>query len=240
MIFELVLPCYNESKSIEVILNRAIAAAKEYQLSPETFQLVLVENGSTDNSRDIMKQYESHPDYRQWFRVVPIDMNQGYGFGIWKGLQTTDAPFVAWSHADQQCDPRDTFKALQLLQSESTDKTLIKGVRHGRSLKERFVSRVFEIVARFLLRFSIYEINAQPKVFPRELLNHCTNPPRDFSFDLYVLYVAHRNGYQFKTIDVSFPPRIHGFSNWAFSLKNRYKTIINMIRYMYRLRKEKV
>lgn len=240
MIFELVLPCYNESKSIEAILDRTIAAAKEYQFSPETFQLVLVENGSKDNSREIMRQYENHPDYRHWFRVVPIDMNQGYGFGIWKGLQETDAPFVAWSHADQQCDPRDAFKALRLLQSEPVDKALIKGVRYGRSLKERFVSRVFEIFARILLRFPIYEINAQPKVFARELLSLCKNPPKDFSFDLYVLYVAFQNGYQFKTINVSFPPRIHGFSNWAFSLKNRYKTIINMIRYMYRLRKEKV
>lgn len=237
--FELVLPCYNESKSIEAILKRAIEAAQKAGYSPETFQLILVENGSKDNSREIMLKYKSLPEFSSWFRIVPIDINQGYGYGIWQGLKSTTSPFIAWSHADQQCDPNDSFRALNVLlttqEGTNSKKIFVKGVRHGRSLKEKFVSRVFEILAFFILNFRIYEINAQPKVFARELLKLCTKPPFDFAFDLYILYVARKSGYLFKAIDVDFPPRVHGFSNWAHGLKNRSRNIKNMIKYMWQL-----
>lgn len=234
--FELVLPCYNESKSVESIVTRAVHAAQEAGFSESEFQLVLVENGSKDNSRQIMRELKSQSKYKDWFKIVEIDVNQGYGYGIWSGLQQTSAPVVSWSHADQQCDPKDAFRALKVLES-SQAKTLVKGLRHGRSLKEIFVSRVFDFMCWLILGYRSYEINAQPKVFKRELLSLCKNPPKDFSFDLYVLYQAKKAGYLIKTIQVEFPARIHGLSNWAFSLKNRYKTILNMIKYMWHLAK---
>lgn len=237
--FELVLPCYNESKSLQAILDRSIAAARESGMTAETFQLVLVENGSQDNSRAEMERLKTDPQRGSWFRMVPLDANQGYGFGLNAGLQTTSAPIVGWSHADQQCDPRDALRAFLLLRGSANKKKLIKGIRHGRSRKEIFVSRVFELFAFFLLGLRLFEINAQPKVFSRQLLTLLTHPPRDFAFDVYVLYTAKKNGYDFQTIDVSFPPRVHGLSNWAYSLKGRAKTIAGMIQYMARLGKHK-
>lgn len=231
--FELILPCYNESKSLEKILERTIKSAELAGFTPETFRLVLVENGSKDNSRVLMQEYKSSSPWAPWFSIVPIDVNQGYGYGIWTGLLSTTAPVIGWSHADQQCDPQDAFKALGILKSQSNAKVLVKGIRHGRSFKEIFVSRVFEFLAWIFLGFRFYEINAQPKVFPRQLLGMCQNPPKDFSLDLYVLYSALKNGYGLKTLTVEFPPRVHGFSNWAHGLKSRSRHIKNMIRYMF-------
>lgn len=236
--FELVLPCYNESKSVHNIVTRAIEAARDAGLTPETFQLVLVENGSKDDSRTVMAKMKKETHAGPWFRIVPIDVNQGYGYGILAGLKTTTAPLIAWSHADQQCDPRDAIKAFLLLRGSANKKKIIKGVRFGRSGKEILVSRIFEVFAFFLLRQRLYEINAQPKVFSRQLLQVLTNPPKDFAFDIYALYMAKKNGYEIQTIAVNFPPRVHGLSNWAFSLKGRAKTIANMIQYMARLGKE--
>lgn len=235
--FELVLPCYNEAKSIQTIVSRAIEAARESGLTAGNFQLVLVENGSRDDSRVVMEKLKADADKGPWFRIVPIDVNRGYGVGVHAGLQSTTAPIIGWSHADQQCDPRDAFKAFLLLRGSANKKKLIKGIRTGRSAKEIFVSRVFDFFALILLKQRHFEINAQPKVFSRQFLNLLTNPPTDFAYDIYVLYTAKKNGYDFQTIDVNFPARIHGLSNWAFSLKSRAKAILGMIQYMSRLGK---
>lgn len=136
-----------------------------------------------------------------------------------------------------QCDPADAIKGFKILLQNQDKKYFVKGVRSGRDWKDKFVSRVFELFGLFILGLKIYEINAQPKVFPKEILNYIKNPPNTFAFDLYVLYQAQKNHFLMKTIDVLFPPRIHGVSNWASNFFSRYKTILGMINYMIELRK---
>ncbi len=232
--FELVLPCYNEGRSLETVLTRAVDAAKESGYCTQDFQLVVVDNGSKDATQDVLTALKQK-ELAEWFRVVPVMPNRGYGNGIWQGLKTTTAQYVGWSHADQQCDPKDAFRALQIVESGRSKNLLVKGERYGRAPRDRFVSRVFEAFARFILGLRCREVNAQPKVFMRELLNNIPEPPLDFSFDLYVLYRAIKSGFEIRTISVFFPPRVHGVSNWSARFFGRYRTIWGMIRYMLRL-----
>lgn len=234
--FELVLPCYNESKSLEQLVKRSIQGASRNGFSQETARIVLVENGSKDNSIEILQRLEKDIEIRDWIRVVIVEKNMGYGYGLWMGLKTTTAPLVGWTHADQQCDPSDAFLAANLIQGKTN--TLVKGIRKKRAYTEIFVSRIFDLIASLTLRHLLFEINAQPKVFNRALLSGL-NPPNDFSFDLYMLYMAKKSNYSFQTIMVNFPPRIHGLSNWANSFSSRYKTILKMIRYIFYLAKNK-
>jgi len=234
---ELVLPCYNESRSLKSLVLRTKAAAERAGFGPERFRLVLVDNGSTDETAAVLKELEVG-GLGPWFKSVNIPKNEGYGHGLLVGLRATEAPVIGWTHADQQCDPGDALKAYTLLASSNEEKLLVKGVRTGRDIKERFVSRVFEFFARVLLGLFVFEVNAQPKVFRRELLSALTSPPKNFAFDLYVLFRAVRQGYVIKSINVLFPPRIHGLSHWANNLLNRYKTIFGMISYMWKLRCE--
>ena len=57
--FELVLPCYNESRSLKAIIERAAQAATEAGFTPDRFQLVLVENGSKDSSSQVMDELKA-------------------------------------------------------------------------------------------------------------------------------------------------------------------------------------
>lgn len=236
--FELVLPCYNESKSLEVIIRRAIEVAEKEGLSHKDFRLVLVENGSKDNSREVLENL-FRGELANWFRPVMIDKNQGYGNGIFQGLLTTQAPIVGWSHADQQCDPADAIRAWKMVRDSGKSKILVKGIRSGRNWKDILVSRIFDVFATLFLKGRFYEINAQPKVFPRYLISELKDPPKDFTFDVYALFQAKKLGMKFETIPVLFPPRVHGLSHWAGTFMSRHKTILGFIRYMWSLgRKE--
>ncbi len=237
--FELVLPCYNESKSLHSIVTRASMEAEKSGLTPDQFKLVLVENGSKDDSLQRMHEL-SKTELGAWFRIVPVPVNQGYGFGLFSGLSTCQAPFVGWSHADEQTDPADAFRAFQVIKkSADPQKTFVKGVRVGRDPKDAFVSQVFETLAWIILNVRFHEINAQPKVFHQSFLKKMIQPPWNFAFDLYMLYQAGKNHFKISEIEVLFPPRKFGTSNWASTFLGRYKTILGMIAYMWRLRKEK-
>jgi glycosyltransferase involved in cell wall biosynthesis len=229
--YELVLPCYNEAPNLEALINRAVNAAIKYKFTPDTFQLIMVENGSTDSSSmtlDSLKKTE----LGRWFKIVSVKPNEGYGNGILTGLKNTSAPIIGWTHADQQCDPEDAFKAFEILKESKNKNILIKGKRSGRNKKEVFTSRVFEFFARLILNLKLNEINAQPKVFYRDLFTLLKNPPKSFALDLYLLYTAKKNNIDIISIPVLFPARIHGLSNWAYSNASRYKTFKGMIDFM--------
>jgi glycosyltransferase involved in cell wall biosynthesis len=234
---ELVLPAYNESASLAFLIERASRSAASIGLTSDSFRLLIVNNGSTDSSAEILRDLKNGP-LGPWFEVVDVKVNQGYGFGLWSGLKNAKAEIVAWSHADQQCDPIDVMRGFERLIAQPNKRLIIKGVRRDRSRKDIFVSRVFETFAFILLGLRVYEINAQPKVFYRDALDQITNPPRTFAFDLYFLFRTIKAGYVLETLPVSFPPRVHGASRWAANFFSRYKTILGMIAYMWRLARQ--
>ena len=235
--FELVIPAYNEAKNLESVIRRSIEAAKSNKLSSSEFCLIVVQNGSNDESEYTLSKLLQAPDLACWFKVITVHQNQGYGWGLWQGLAATRSEIIGWSHADQQCDPNDAISAFRILETMRDQKVLIKGERYKRQLKDRIVSRVFEMLARIILGIKVYEMNAQPKVFNRNLLANLKNPPKTFAFDLYVLYRASKEKYTIRNIPVDFPPRIHGISKWASNFFGRYKTIFGIIGFMLKLRK---
>lgn len=98
----------------------------------EDIEIILVNNGSTDNSAEVLK--ELLPNY-EFARNVNVDVNQGYGYGIVQGLKEAKGEFIGWLHADLQTDPNDALKAYKLLEENNWNKNIyIKGRRRKRKL----------------------------------------------------------------------------------------------------------
>ena len=223
-----VLPCYNESRGLEAILRRFQEVCGD-----QDFELILVDNGSTDDTPAVLQ--ELLPAF-PFARSIRVDPNQGYGHGIYSGLKAATGNILAWSHADLQTDPEDVFKGLRLLSdAPNPTRTFVKGRRYGRQLSEKIVSVGMQVIATCLLRTRMHEINAQPKIFHRDLLDVISEPPIDFNFDVYVLYQAQKHGYKVTDFPVQFPPREYGESNWANTWRSKIRTILRSMRYMMHL-----
>lgn len=228
----IVVPCYNEAKNIPLILERFAAVVKDPDI-----EVLLVNNGSKDESAQVFAEQLANNAY-PFVKVVNVEQNQGYGFGIVSGLKAASGAVLAWTHADMQTDPGDVMTAFQQFQRlSSAEQMIIKGKRINRSFGQWGFTFGMSLIASVVLMKPLYDINAQPKLFPRTLFDQLKNPPNDFSLDLYLLYMAKRLGYKIVTIPVRFPDRIHGESKWAFSFSSKYKTVLRTINYIFALRK---
>lgn len=224
----IVLPCYNEAPGLESLAARYAEAGRGV-----SFELILVDNGSTDDTPKVLPGILQEHSFA---RSVRVEQNQGYGHGILTGLRASQGEVLSWSHADLQTDPVDVFRAWDLYRRSSRpDRTLVKGRRTGRKLTDRFITWGMQSLATVLLRTPMYEINAQPKVFHRSLLSALQEAPKDWSLDLFTLYAAKKCGWRIETIPVSFPPRRHGASSWASNWRSKYRTIARSIRYLMKL-----
>jgi len=228
--FTIVLPCYNEAETLPSLLN---AYHKVWRNLPT--ELVLVNNGSTDDTAEVLERELAKPE-NAFARSVLVPANQGYGYGVIAGLRAARGRVIGISHADMQCDPLDLFRAYDCLLASGSVQTFVKGRRGGRSLGSSIVTWVMAILASSVLMMRLTDINAQPKVFHSSLLVHLKNPPNGFELDLYLLCAARKLRWTVRTIPVIFRARLHGTSKWAFSLASRRKHIWATVKYIFRLR----
>lgn len=220
----IVLPCYNESRNIPIIVERLSKYRPEIN-----FELILVNNGSTDDTANVLTGLMKSNEF---VSVVTIRENIGYGHGIMSGLKASRADIVAYSHADIQTPPDDIFRAFKMAKGNGLDieAVMIKGERINRREDEQFLTNAYSRVSSLILGYRLHDINGQPKLFHKKFLKHLTSPPLDFSFDVYVIYKALQNNLEIVTFPVDFGLRIHGESKWASSPIKKYKTILGYFR----------
>ena len=81
------------------------------------------------------------------------------------------------------------------------------------------------------------EINAQPKIFNRELLSLFNNIPFKWTtLDTYILYTCLKNKIEIQTIDVVFNTRKYGESKWKNNLFTFITYIVFNVLYLFKLR----
>lgn len=216
MTFSLIIPCYNEARNLPLLLERC-QKLKE----AEGVEVVLVDNGSTDDTPAVLASLL--PRYPHC-RSVRVEVNQGYGFGILSGLRAAKGDILGWTHADMQTDPVDALTGLRIFQ-DGDDGLFVKGRRFGRPLTDVFFTVGMSVLETLLLRKPLWDINAQPNMFPRRFFESWQNPPHDFSLDLFVYYQARRAGLKVRRFPVHFGPRAYGASHWNSGWMARIKFI---------------
>jgi glycosyltransferase involved in cell wall biosynthesis len=225
-----VLPVFNEEENVWLIAERYAAIARKLAI-----EVIFVEDGgSKDNTRrELIKLARKHPFVRNLFTS-----ERGYGISIANGLRAAKGEYVCWTHADLQCDPNDVFKAYSIISQQPDPKRCyVKGDRKGRPLFDQFFTTGMSIFETLYLRTPLHDINAQPNLFHRSFLKGLPELPRDFSFDLCMLYLAKRRGMRVIRFPVRFAQRLHGASSWNTGLAAKYKFITRTVKFTLALRK---
>ena len=230
----IVLPCYNEEGNIPLILNRFREVLKERP----NIEVLLVDNGSTDNSKDIFAVELSKPE-NDFARLVIVEKNRGYGFGIMQGVFAAKSDIIAWTHADMQTDPQDVINLYDKHGDKLSDgKAYAKGRRIRRNFFVFFFTWGMSKISSLALGMELDDVNGQPKMFHSSILDYLSNAPDDFSLDLFLMYQANKNGIKMYTLPVCFADRKHGQAKGGGTLVGKWKLIVRTYRYIMKTKKE--
>lgn len=228
--FSLIVPCYNEARNLPALFERCQSVVDRTCDA----EIVLVDNGSTDDSPSLLPALLAG---QTAIRSVRVEVNQGYGFGILSGLRAAKGEFLGWTHADLQTDPTDALRGLELLQGAADPRrSFVKGQRHGRPAFDVLFTSGMSVFETALTGMVMHDINAQPTIFHRSFFETWRDPPHDFSLDLYAYWQAKRARLEVQRFPVHFGERLHGVSHWNTGLAAKWKFIRRTIDFSLRLR----
>jgi len=226
----LVIPCYNEAENIPPLVEGFAGAP-----GPDDFELIIVDNGSTDPSASALSVLGARFPF---LRVVSVPENRGYGYGITQGLRAARGRYTGWAHGDMQYSPAELLKAAESLRQEGEAKIFLKGLRSSRPIAETVFTVGMAAFESLLFARPLWDINAQPTLFHRSLLDHWSGAPADFSLDLYAYALANKLGFVIKRRALHLSERSRGRSSWNRGFCDRFKLAASTVKSSLRIRRE--
>ena len=182
----LVLPCYNEEEPLE---NIVVALNHCFRREAVGLQLILVNNGSTDRTGEIIDRLVARglP-----ITKVTVGANQGYGYGVLQGLQQTQGRLVGFACADGQVDAEDLLKVYKLAE-RAKGQVLVKVRRRFRmdGWIRKIVSTIYNTLTTVLFGgLGSIDINGNPKILSYDNLQAMRLVSRDWFLDAEIMIKA--------------------------------------------------
>lgn len=88
----IVMPCLNESETLGICIKKAQQFLREHHISGE---IIVADNGSTDNSREIAARLGAH--------VISVETH-GYGAALLSGIAAASGTYIIMGDADDSYD----------------------------------------------------------------------------------------------------------------------------------------
>ncbi len=125
------IPIYNEVKTVRRAIEEAI------NINIPSKEIIIIDNGSNDGTKDIVKEFENHKDVK----IILQDKNLGFGNSIREGFLNSSKQYIYLQFGDLEYDIKSSHEMLKLIEEKNLD--AIFGSRL-RNIESR--SKLFKII----------------------------------------------------------------------------------------------
>jgi glycosyltransferase involved in cell wall biosynthesis len=200
-----VIPLYNEEKSIEALYQKL---REQLQKRDESYEIIFIDDGSTDGSfEQIAKihQSDSHVSAYKFKR------NFGKSAGLGLGFEKAKGDLVVTMDADLQDDPVELPRMIEKIK-QGYD--LVSGWKFARldPLSKRMPSKLYNLVLRYFSKVEIHDFNCGYKIYRKEVVK---NIKIYGELHRYIPVLAGLKGYRVAEIKVRHHPRKYGRSKFG-------------------------
>ena len=186
-----VIPCYNEEKTLKKCIERVIGIADEALV----LEIIIVDDNSTDRSLSIAQEMERK--YHE-INVLQHKSNQGKGSALRTGFKKATGDFVVVQDADLEYNPMEIKKLLVPLIDNDAD--VVLGSRFVSSEAHRVLYFWYYLGNRFLTFLSnmftdlnLTDMETCYKVFKREIIQDIDIKENRFGFEPEIVAkIAHK------------------------------------------------
>lgn len=204
----IVIPVLNEEESLKELSDNISSAFKDFKKS---YELVFVDDASTDSSLEILQRLESNNSN---VRVFSFRRHMGKSPALTLGFQKAKGNYVVTMDADLQDDPNNINALFEKLNRHNLD--MVTGWRKRRkdSVVKIVSSKIFNSFVSYLFKLKINDLNSGLKIYKADLAK---------SLNLYggmhrfIPVIAHDMGFRVGEKEIAHHKRKYGTSKYKFT-----------------------
>ncbi len=203
----IIIPCYNEKNTIEIILKRIIQNLNNYKLL--NYEILLVDDCSTDGTIQILKQLDNDNKIVIHFH----DKNLGKGAAIHTALKHSTGEVVIIQDADLEYDPSDYHKLLTPFFEANAD--IVYGSRFlggGKYSRVHFfwhylANKILTFICNLFTNLNLTDMETGYKVFKSSALKSISLKEKSFSFEPEVTIKLAKKKFKFFEVPIAYNGR---------------------------------
>ena len=224
----IVIPVYNEIDTLEEILAQVKAVELKFEK-----EIILIDDYSTDGSRDLLKQIESQRE--SGVSVYYHSANKGKGAALRTGFQSVTGDVTIIQDADLEYDPKDYPKLLQPIIDGDADVVYGSRFTEGRQtglLLSYIANRFLTTLSNFVNGLSLTDMETCYKVFRSSILSEIQLKSDRFGFEPEITAKLARKNYRFVEIPINYRGR-HFTEGKKIGWKDGVAAISHIIHYRF-------
>ena len=225
MKLSVIIPVYNEVESIETIIQRVRATNLVHEI-------VLVDDGSKDGTRDILKKLEGQKD----LHIILHEKNQGKGAAVRTGMFAAQGDILLIQDADLEYDPRDYPELLKPLEEGVAD--VVYGSRFlGRAHRvtmfwHMVANKSLTLMTNILYNTILTDMETGYKVFRKEVIQGMTIRANSFNFEPEFTAKILKGNYRIFEVPITFNPRYYSKGK-KIKFHDAFEAVWALIKYRF-------
>jgi glycosyltransferase involved in cell wall biosynthesis len=227
----IVVPVKDEQETLSPLVD-AVRNVILAQRTVDRHEIVLVDDGSEDNSWNVMRGLaRRHPGE---VRVLRLRRNFGKAIALEAGFRFASGTVILTMDADLQDDPKEIPRFLEAIDGGLD---LVSGwKRHRRDPASKTLpSRLFNWVTAWMTGVPLHDFNCGYKAYRRGLIDRLRLYGE---LHRYIPVLAHDAGFRIGEIEVEHHPRRHGVTKYGIERYVRgfldLLTVLATTRYLHR------
>ncbi len=220
---------HNENKNLEILykklLDTSIILLNKYS-DLDLIELILIDDGSNDNSLDILLNSIKKPEIinkdnlihillKIKLIIIKLKKNLGQSYAISTGFEISNGDIIITIDSDLQNDPDDIIKLFENIKNNKDKIDVLSGYRKNRDEGFRVIASIFgNKLIQIVSGYNTKDVGCSLKAYTKESIKNLKLP---YGYHRFLPIISFANKNKINNIEVNFNNRIFGKSHYGYS-----------------------